>query len=63
VDLRERPGVVGFIDHEQVWDDVPVRSIFAPIAESFDDLAHIWFEGEVPMDYDDARRKTGGGQD
>jgi hypothetical protein len=62
VDLRERPGVVGLINHEQVWDEVPIRSIFAPIAKSFDDLAHGWFEGDVPMDYHDAIRKIRGGQ-
>jgi hypothetical protein len=55
VDLREKKGVVGIIDHERVWDDIPVRDIFVPVAKSIEELSRLMFSGKAPGDFAEAQ--------
>jgi hypothetical protein len=56
VDLRDKKGVVGIIDHERVWDDIPVRDIFVPVARSIEELTRVMFSGKAPGDFYEAQR-------
>jgi hypothetical protein len=63
VDLRdEKSYAVGIIDHERVWDDVPVRDIFAPFAAKIEGLALLMHRVKAPGDYREARAARRGRQ-
>jgi hypothetical protein len=57
VDLVKKLGVIGLIGCAEVWQDVPVRKLFIPIAKSFDDLAKKLFTSKAPYDYAEAKKK------
>ena len=59
VDVRKQVGSVGYISHDAVWEDeeARVRRFFIFIAPSLIEFARLARDGQLPIDYWEAKRK------
>jgi hypothetical protein len=55
VDVREQIGAVGYIDHENMWQEANVRSAFLVVAPSLGKLAEGLDAEQLPVDYFEAK--------